>query len=190
MGLNLITKAEYKAYAGISSTNQDAEIDSLIPKVSQFVKTYCRRSFIDYVDEILTERTSGGFDKIILKETPVVQVLSVEKSTDYGKTYSTLTEYTDWVLDTEDSSIVSLSVTGFEKLVNGYAVSYYAGYESVPEDLKLAIMDLVTYYRQNDGAVHSSKAPGTNTVQIEYVSTTNLPAHIKRVLDQYVADYA
>jgi len=190
MGLNLITKAEYKAYAGINSTNQDAEIDSLIPKVSQFVKTYCRRSFIDYVDEILTERISGGFDKIILKETPVVQILSVEKSTDYGKTYVGLTEYTDWVLDTEENTVVSLSATGFEKLVNGYQISYYAGYETVPEDLKLAIMDLVTYYRQNDGAVHSSKAPGTNTVQIEYVSTTNLPAHIKRVLDQYVADYA
>ena len=27
------------------------------------------------------------------------------------------------------------------------------------------------------------------TVQIEYISTTNLPAHIKRVLDLYVTDY-
>jgi len=26
-------------------------------------------------------------------------------------------------------------------------------------------------------------------VQIEYISTTNLPAHIKRVLDLHVADY-
>lgn len=189
MGLNLITKAEYKAYVGINSTNQDAEIDSLIPKVSQFVKTYCRRSFIDYYDEALVERTSGGFDKIILKETPVAQILAVEKSTDFGQTYVSLAEYTDWVLDTEDSTITSLSVTGFEKLINGYQVTYTAGYENVPDDLKLAVMDLVTYYRQNDGAVHSNKAPGTNTVQIEYVSTTNLPAHIKRVLDQYVADY-
>lgn len=189
MGLNLITKAEYKAYAGIKSVNEDAEIDSLIPKVSQFVKTFCRRSFIDYYDEALVERTSGGFDKIILKETPVVQVLAVEKSTDYGQTYVSLTEYTDWVLDAEDGTITSLSTSGFEKLINGYQVTYTAGFETVPEDLKLAIMDLVTYYRQNDGAVHSNKAPGTNTVQIEYVSTTNLPAHIKRVLDQYVADY-
>ncbi len=189
MGMNLITKAEYKAYAGINSTNQDAEIDSLIPKVSQFVKTYCRRSFIDYYDEPATERTSGGFDKILLKESPVVQVQSVDISTDYGQTYTSLVEYTDWVLDTEDNTITSLSSTGFSKLINGYQVSYNAGYENVPEDLKLAVMDLVTYYRQNDGAVHSNKAPGTNTVQIEYVSTTNLPAHIKRVLDQYVADY-
>jgi hypothetical protein len=26
-------------------------------------------------------------------------------------------------------------------------------------------------------------------VQIEYISTTNLPSHIKRILDLYTADY-
>ena len=189
MGLNLITKAEYKAYAGISSTNHDVEIDSLIPKVSQFVKTYCRRSFIDNVDESITQNTNGGFNNIILKEAPVLQILSVSRSIDYGKTYSDLIEFTDWVFELENNSIVSLDVAGFKNMINGYQVIYTAGYESVPEDLKLALMDLITYYRKNDGAIHSTKAPGTNAVQIEYISTTSLPAHIKRVLDLYVSDY-
>lgn len=190
MGKNLITKAEYKTYAGISSTNQDSEIDLLIPKISDLIKTYCRRTFVDYYDEPLVEKTSGGFQKLLLKEAPVVQVLSVEKSTDYGKTYATLTEFTDWVLDSEDNSVVSLSVQGFEKLINGYQVSYFAGYETVPEDLKLAALDLVTYYRKNDGSVHNNKSPGAGgSVQLEYIMNTNFPAHIKRVLDQYVADY-
>lgn len=188
MGANLITKSEYKAYAGITSTNQDAEIDLLIPKVSALAKTYCRRTFIDYLDETKTEVFSGGFDRLILAESPVTQILEVEKSTDYGQTYISLAEYTYWVLSGD--YIFSTSNQGFESLLNGYRVTYYGGYESVPEDLKLALLDLVTYYRKNDGAIHSSKAPGTNSVQIEYVSTTNLPAHIKRVLDQYVADYA
>lgn len=190
MGKNLITKAEYKTYAGISSTNQDSEIDLLIPKISELIKTYCRRTFIDYYDEPLVEKTSGGFEKLLLKEAPIVQVLSVEKSTDYGKTYSALTEFSDWVLDTEDNSVVSLSLQGFEKLINGYQVSYFAGYETVPEDLKLAALDLVTYYRKNDGSVHNNKSPGAGgSVQLEYIMNTNFPAHIKRVLDQYVADY-
>jgi len=190
MGKNLITKAEYKTYAGISSTNQDSEIDLLIPKISELIKTYCRRTFIDYYDEVLVEKTSGGFEKLLLKEAPVVQVLSVEKSTDYGQTYTGLVEFSDWVLDTEDNSVVSLSVLGFEKLINGYQVSYFAGYESVPEDLKLAALDLVTYYRKNDGSVHNNKSPGAGgSVQLEYIMNTNFPAHIKRVLDQYVADY-
>lgn len=190
MGKNLITKAEYKTYAGISSTNQDSEIDLLIPKISELIKTYCRRTFIDYYDEVLVEKTSGGFEKLLLKEAPVVQVLSVEKSTDYGQTYTGLVEFSDWVLDTEDNSVVSLSILGFERLINGYQVSYFAGYETVPEDLKLAALDLVTYYRKNDGSVHNNKSPGAGgSVQLEYIMNTNFPAHIKRVLDQYVADY-
>lgn len=190
MGKNLVTKTEYKTYAGISSTNQDAEIDLLIPKVSELVKTYCRRTFVDYTDESLTQKSSGGFDKIILAEGPVVQILNVASSTDFGKTYTDLTEYTDWVLDTEDNTIASLAVGGFAKLINGYQVTYYAGYEVVPEDLKLAVLDLITYYRKNDGAVHNNRTPGGGgSVQLEYIMNTNFPAHIKRVLDQYVADY-
>ena len=99
MGANLITKAEYKTYAGITSTNQDAEIDLLIPKVSELVKTYCRRTFVDYYNEVRTEVFAGGYGSIILKETPVVQVLSVQISTDYGQNYSDLTEFVDWVKD-------------------------------------------------------------------------------------------
>jgi hypothetical protein len=187
MANNLITRAEYKAYASISSTNQDAEIDAIIPKVSQLVKTYCRRSFIDFVDEARSETFEGGYPVLLLKETPVTQIISVQQSKDYGQTYTKLVKFTDWVQRGDE--VVAIDPRGFEPLVNGYRVSYFAGYETVPEDLKLAVLDLVTYYRKNDGAIHSTKAPGTNAVQIEYISTTSLPAHIRRVLDLYVADY-
>lgn len=190
MGLPLVTKAEYKAYAGKTSTNDDAIIDILIPKVSELVKTICRRTFIDYVGDAKTEYFDGGLPYLVLAETPVISVNSVNISTDYGKTYTALTEFTNYVLSKKDHTIVSTESTGFIEYVNGYEVSYNAGYEVLPEDLKLAVFDLISYYIKNDMAVHSSKAPGTNTVQIEYVTTTNLPSHIKRVLDQYTANYA
>lgn len=185
---DLITRQEYKTYAGINSTNQDAEIDFLIPKVSAFVKTYCRRTFVDYVSDIKTEVFHGDADRFILKETPVTQVISVEYSTNYGQTYTKLVKFTDWVADGDYVLPISNSGT-FPKAINGYKVNYFAGFDDVPQDLKLAVLDLVTYYRRNDSAIHSTKSPGTNNLQIEYISTTNLPAHIKRVLDQYVADY-
>lgn len=185
---DLITRQEYKTYAGINSTNHDAEIDFLIPKVTAMIKTYCRRSFTDFVDEAKVETFHGDVDKFILKETPVTQVISVEYSTDFGKTFTKLTKFTDWVQDGD--YILNVTSAGtFPKAINGYKVSYFAGFETVPADLKLAVLDLVTYYRKNDGAIHSTKAPGTNNVQIEYISTTSLPSHIKRVLDQYMADY-
>ena len=185
---DLITKSEYKTYAGITSTNHDAEIDFLVPKVSELVKTYCRRSFVDYFDEAKTEIFDGGFGSFILKESPVVQVISVSRSIDYGQNYTKLTKFTDWV-QTGDY-VVSINPAGFAPLINGYKVSYFAGYETVPQDLKLAVLDLVTYYRKNDGAVHNNKTPGGGgSVQLEYILNTQFPAHIKRVLDNYVSDY-
>lgn len=188
MGANLITKAEYKAYAGINSTNQDAEIDSLIPKVSELVKSYCRRAFVDYVDEAKVEVFRGGFDQLLLSEFPVTQVISVQKSTDYGQTYTKLTKFTDWVQDGD--SVVSLDPTkGFAELINGYKVSYFAGFETLPEDLKLATLDIVTYYLKNSAAVHSTKSLAPNTMQVEYITGSQFPAHIRRVLDMYKANY-
>lgn len=187
MATNLVTKAEYKAYLGITSVNSDGEIDFLIPKVSDLVKTYCRRTFIDYYDEAKIEVFDGGFKQIILKETPVVSVNSVAYSADYGKTYSNLVKFTDWVV--RDDYVISLNPGGFPEQINGYKVTYFAGYETVPADLKLAVLDLVEYYSRNNGAVHSTRDITPNTTQITYIASSNFPAAIKRVLDQYMADF-
>lgn len=189
-GTSLITRAEYKAYAGITSTNQDVEIDAIIPKVSDLVKTYCRRSFIDYASSAITETFNGGTNKYYLKEYPLLSLLSLEYSSDYGQNYNGLTEFTDFVANIAEDSVDSLSSNGFPYAINGYTVTYTAGYNTVPGDLKLAVMDLVTYYRKNDASVHNNRTPGGGgSVQLEYIMNTNFPAHIKRVLDLYIADY-
>ena len=188
MALNLTTRADYKAYAGIKSTNSDVEIDVLIPKVSQLVKSHCRRTFVDYWNVPLQQIFDGGFKELILAETPIVAVTSVEKSTDFGVTYTALTRNTQWVI--RGDTIYSTETNGFEPLVNGYRVTYTAGYDDVPNDLELAVMDLITYYRKNDSAVHNNRTPGGGgSVQLEYIMNNNFPANIKRVLDLYVADY-
>jgi hypothetical protein len=187
MATNLVTKAEYKAYMGITSANSDTEIDFLIPKVSDLVKTYCRRTFIDFYDEAKTEYFDGGFNKLILKESPVVNVTSVGYSEDFGKTYRTLAKFTDWIQ--RDDFVLSTNPNGFAEVLNGYKVVYFAGYEVVPSDLKLAVLDLIEYYSRNNGAVHSTRDLNPNTTQITYVASNNFPAAIKRVLDQYMADF-
>ncbi len=190
MGLPLVTKAEYKAYAGITSTTQDAVIDSIIPKVSELTKAICGRTFVDYVNDAKVEYFEGGLPEYIPKEYPVLSVSSLEYSADFGNTYSALTEFTDFVLRKSTDTIFSLNTNGFPEGVNAYKLTYTAGYETLPLDLKLAVLDLVTYYIKNDAAIHSNKAPGTNTVQIEYVTSNSLPAHIKRVFDLYTANLA
>jgi hypothetical protein len=185
---DLITRNEYKNYLGITSSNKDQEIDLLIPKVSSLIKTYCRRSFIDNYDDPKLELFNGGYDTLILSETPVREILYVERSTDYGQNYTLINQYVDWVLD--GNAIRSIKDPVFAEYIRGYQVTYLAGYEETPEDLKLAAMDLVEYYSKNNSAVHVNRDVTPNVTQIQYVATTNFPAHIKRVLDQYVADYA
>lgn len=191
MANDLITLAEYKAYAGITSTNSDTAVKILIPQVSALVKQLCRRTFLDYVDEYKVEVVKGGVNnRILLHETPILQVASVEFSEDFGKTYTTLTEFVDYAVDQEADAIelIASQYMSYWKL-NAFKVSYTAGYEAIPSDLKLAIADLITYYVRNEPSIHSSKNVGSNTVQIEYVTNTSLPAHIRRVLDQHTAFY-
>jgi hypothetical protein len=187
MGLNLTTRADYKAYVGIKSTTQDTVIDALIPRVSDFVKNYCKRTFVDHWENAKTELFDGGFDKLILAENPVRAISSVQYSADFGQTYTTLTQYTDYVID--GYSVRSILPSGFPYVLRGYKVTYTAGYEDTPQDLELAVFDLMTYYLKSDSAVHSQKVPSPNTTQIQYISDSQLPAHIKRVLDNYQADY-
>lgn len=187
MALNLITRVEYKTYAGIKSTNQDAAIDGLIPRVSLLVKNYCRKTFVDYVDTPRVEIFNGGTDYLVMAESPNILTSEVAVSSDYGQTYVPLTKFTDWV--NNGDLIYPLSASNFPKQLLGYKVTYTAGYDDVPVDIALAVMDLINYYMKNDPAVHSNKAPGANSVQVEYITTASLPAHIRRVLDLYVSDY-
>lgn len=187
MGLNLTTRADYKAYVGIKSTTQDVVIDALLPKVSEFVKNYCKRTFVDYWDTPKAETFDGGFDKFILAENPVRAISTVQYSADFGQTYTNLTEYTDYVID--GYTVRSTLSSGFPYVLRGYKITYTAGYEDTPPDLELAVFDLMTYYLKSDSAVHSQKLPNPNTTQIQYISDSQLPVHIKRVLDSYQADY-
>lgn len=188
MGANLVTLQEYKAYQGISGTGQDAQINSLIPKVSNFVKGVCRRTFVDSVDEQKTEIFGGG-TYLIPTETPILQIVGLETSENYGQTYTALVEFVDWALDMENQVIVPLKAYSFKPLTNGYRLTYTGGYEEIPDDLKLATLDLITYYLKNESSVHSVTAITNTNAQVQYLSGSNLPGHIKRVLDLYVANY-
>lgn len=189
MGLDLITLAEYKAYKGMSSTSQDTIIKAILPKVSALVKTYCRRTFLDYVNDSKTDVFKGGKDFYLLKETPVLQVASVEFSDDFGLTYTAMTEYSDYVMENDEQLTLINDYFKNTTKPKAFKVTYNAGYEELPIDLKLGVMDLVTYYLRHEGALHTQKNVGANSVQIEYVTHTTLPANVRRVLDLHSAHY-
>lgn len=181
MARSLITLAEYKDYASINSTDYDTKIASIVTKVSELVKSYCNRLFIDGYDP-----TSGSYLPITEytdrdghyypNEFPIQEIISVEYSTDNGETYTTVSGFAfDRVK--EAIYIPDLGRSG----INAFKITYTGGYTSTPDDLKLACLDLVEYYYKGE---YTPRKTSNNNV-IEYVTTSDLPSHIKRVLDLY-----
>lgn len=185
---DLVLLSDVKAYAGINSNTQDASISYLIPKVSLYIKNYCGRTLVEYYTTPKVEVFNGGNPEIFLKEAPIRVVSAVEYSQDYGKSYSPLVEFEDYVVDRELEAIAMIKFSVLPKSLNAFKVTYTGGYATVPEDLKLAVVDLIQYYMRSDMAVKSTRTPGSSSTQVEYVMNATLPSHIRRVLDAYRLD--
>lgn len=183
MSKTLITLDDYKLFAGIVSEEYDDKLTGIIKRVSEFIKTYCDRTFIDSYDKATSTYTNiveygNNTGYFLTKEFPIRSVQSVELSTDYGATYSA---YTEFVLDKSSDSILLYGEPVSQ--ANAFKVTYTGGYDKTPEDLKLACLDLVEYYYKEQSTTR--KSSGSTT--LEYIMTENLPSHIKRVLDLYRA---
>ena len=179
---DLVTIEEYKTYKKINSTSSDTQISSIITMVSKLVRNYCGRNFIDYYAVDKVEYFDANAYYVVVDEFPLVSVTSVEVSDDGGQTYTALTEYTDYYVDIENDTINAAELAFLTTAIpyRSLKVTYKAGYAATPDDLKLAVMDFIDYYR--DEQFTSTKQ--TMSATIEY-SPAKMPNHIKRVLDLY-----
>ena len=191
---NLITLAEYKEAEGLQSAKEDLQINSLITSVSQLVKTYCGNSIIDFYSSNKTETFNIDYETyaVQLTESPVVSIVSVEMRGTYREAYTTLTtgayeyfldEKTDSIIRTTDGSMYK----NWPRGPGAVKVIYKAGYASTPEDLKLAITDLITYYLKDEHKQRQTIAGASIQNQASSSQRNNVafPDHIKRVLDLY-----
>ena len=188
---DLITLAEYKEAEGIASPKEDLRLASLVPSVSQLVKTYCGNSIIDYysTNKVETFNIDWGTHVVQLTESPVNTVVSVEKRDSVTESYTTVPT-TDYYLDTTTDSVLYVTGSTYKHWPMGAGavkVTYTAGYSACPSDLKLAVVDLVTYYLKDE---HKERRTlGGASIQNQSTSSVResvaFPDHIKRVLDMY-----
>lgn len=196
---DLITLDEYKVFEGVTSTQYDEKFEALITSVSQLVRTYCGNEFTTYSGSPgYTELFDIQWDTYVvqLKHSPIIQVYGVyerdSQSSEYTELYSGGTNgkyqwYQDPVTDSIFRTTDSGSYYNWPRGVGAVKVIYSAGYTTVPEDLKLAISDLVTYYHKNEwkerqsiGSV-SREGSGSSSVR----NDPGFPDYIRRVLDMY-----
>jgi hypothetical protein len=197
---NLITLQQYKDFTGITGLTEDAKINVIVPAISQAVKTYCGTSFVDYFSTDKTEYFDihdGYTNAILVDESPLVSVSSVQERTSQAAAYTTLiTGNSDssgkyeYVVDTDRDTIFRTTSTGDYMFPQGRAavkVTYRSGYATVPEDLKLACFDLVKYYLKDERKDRMAIAGASvqNAVSTSLRENVGFPDHIKRILDFY-----
>jgi len=188
---DLITLEDYKEAEGISTPKDDLKLSALIPSVSALVKTYCGNSIIDYYSTNRVELFSvkWGSSIVQLTESPLISIVSVEERDRPTDAYTALTENTDYYLDFDTDSVIRISGKTERRWKDGpgsVKVTYKAGYSDTPEDLKLAVIDLVKYYIRDEHKERRSIAGATLENQgVTKLRSGDFPDHIQRVLDLY-----
>ena len=191
---NLVTLTEYKEAEGIANPKEDLRLQTLIPSISQLVKTYCGNSIIDFYSSNKVEDFDIYWETfaVQLTESPIVDVVSVQERGSYDEAYTTLTTGAhEYYLDTRTDSIIRTNNSGgrlnWKHGVGAVRVVYRAGYSSTPSDLKLAIFDLITYYLKDEHKERRTLGGASiqNTASTSQRDNVAFPDHIKRVLDLY-----
>ena len=191
---DLITLQQYKTAEGITQPKDDARLNVLIPSVSELVKTYCGNTFVDYYSSNKTEYfdINWGTHIVQLTESPVNAIVSVQERTSYSDSYTTLTTGAyEYYLNTQTDSILRTIGSGkfknWPEGVGAVKVVYTAGYSAVPSDLKLAVLDLITYYLKDEHKQRQTIAGASiqNQASTSQANNVSFPDHIKRVLDLY-----
>lgn len=189
---NLVTLSDYKTSKGIASDKEDAKLNALIASVSQLVKTYCGNSIIDHYSNYKVETLNVRWSTVAvqLTESPLVNVVEVKERDNVSSSYSVLVADSDYFVDITTDSLIRISGGSEKSWKTGpgsVVVMYNAGYSATPEDLKLAVFDLVTYYHKDEHKERRTLQGATVQNQSSTTQRNNVafPDHIKRVLDLY-----
>lgn len=201
--MNLITLEEYKMYQNLGPNPADDIKDSfLINSVSALIQTYIGKN-ISTGGKFYTEIISLDYETnmIFLKHYPVQDVSIISESARYtwdSTVHVPLVYESDFTIDNEEGIIFrSYRVGGFASwpispgtvtisYTTGASEDDWDGIDSVPFDLKLACINLVNYYK--DEEYRQSKSAGGSSITNTLAQGTDFPQHIQVILDRYKDD--
>lgn len=178
--MSLCTLADVKAYIGVSSSSTDAVLTTLVTNASAMVEAFCNRTF---AQASYTE-TRNGNDKaqMCLANTPVTAVASLSVD---GAAVSPAVGATGSGFVFDDMSIYLRNTGAFTKGVQNVAISYTAGFATVPPDVAQACIELVAAkFAKRERIDKQSETLGTQQT-ISY-SMADMPASVKTALKPYV----
>jgi hypothetical protein len=159
-GAEVVTLAEVKEHLGLTDSDNDSKLTALIAQCRKAVENYCSIS-ITQKTVTMTADLSIEWE---LPYGPVTGITAVKvRATAEGSgiaSYETLEE--GWESDGEE----------FASFLGGpetrYRITYTTGYSSVPEDLKLGVLNEIYYryeHRGNEIDTHGLSQETINLVQ-------------------------
>jgi len=193
--MDLITLQEYKDYHGLKKPDEDSKLTMLISSVSALIQTYIGRDYEGgkTVTEVLT--VDYDTDTLYLQNYPVDSILEISETSRYtvdSTVHVPLSYGADYILAQADGALIRQRVPGglaswpmSPGLVTvTYLTGSAGGFETtVPADLKLATIELVTYYSKEEYR-QSKTIQGTSQVNT-LAQGEDFPKHIQVLLDRY-----
>lgn len=195
----LLTTAEGRAALGITNGSRDADIDRLIARISSsiFRATKVRTDGVN-PPTLLSEELKDTFRLECAKEGPLLlsrrRVTEIDTLTEAG---TELTVDTDYTVDAASGELFRLSGDARICWPRGTIVAEYtAGFETVPEDLKLAAelwlrslwrTDYGTPADLNDPFTKVEDIPGVRRLerwlpQMNNSAPTSIPPEVETIL--------
>lgn len=176
----LITYAELQELMATAGDSQQTYGETLINMSSAVAEQYAKRKLAarDYADE----RHSGdGRSMLMLREYPIVSVSAVY--IDSERAFGATTEVDDYEIDSEIGGLWRS-----EKWTPGnrnIRVDYCAGYETIPDDLRLAVVETVIFnwQRLQSQNIGARTARGLDGIETEFELT--VPVNAQRTFEAY-----
>ena len=139
----LCALADVQTYIGTTDNSTAAVIEQLIENASAFIERYCNRTFA--VTSYTETRNGNNRARMMLNNAPIVAVSSVSIE-GVVIPQSTGAQVAGWVADTHTLYLRAGSgFSIFPEGVQNVAVSYTAGFNTVPADVAQACIELIAF---------------------------------------------
>jgi len=186
----LVNLDVYKTSRNITKSEDDAQLGLLLEQVSAFVKEYTGRIFIDNWEKSKVEMFDGATNSsLFLTELPIRVIKDVSISYDGGLTFEAIKKFTQYFVNQAQGTIFSGRPSkpvapGAIRGIENVKVTYTGGFKKTPADLERAVIDLISYYYDEE-YVLSKQFKDMSIQNLNVGSSAKLPPHIKRTLDLY-----
>jgi len=175
---DLTTLANVKAWLGITSSTDDAQLSRLITAYSQYIQTWLNRQIAAQSYSEL--RDGSGKDFLVFADYPVTAVTSLKIN---GQAIS---QSADGVLQPGyafDDGQIWLIGYRFAKGRKNIALTYTAGYATTPPELEQAVIEVIALrYKERERIGHQSKSLAGETVSF-YIK--DYPDSVQTILNNY-----